>query len=242
MTAELWLALDVSDTQSAVRYTKELKDYVDVFKIGLELFTAEGPAVVNKIKECGGRVFLDLKFNDIPNTVAGAVRNVTRLGADFIDIHACGGPDMMKAAVEAAKEEAERCGLKKAPKILAITVLTSIDNSTLSRLGLVSDARHLVQDWAQLAQECGLDGVVNSIHEVTKVKDVCGPDFLTVTPGIRLGSTSDSDDQQRVGTPKQAALLGASAIVVGRPILTAKDPLAAAAAIKGALLQVNKEL
>ena len=242
MATELWLALDVSDTESAIRYTKELREYVDVYKIGLELFTSEGPKVVEKIKKHGGRVFLDLKFNDIPNTVAGAVRNITKLGADYIDIHACGGPDMMKAAVEAAKEEACKCGYKVSPKVLAITVLTSIDDLVLKQLNIKNDSKSLVKDWAQLAKKCGLDGVVNSLQEVSCVREVCGVDFLSVTPGIRTGKQSKDDDQQRVGTPEQAVQLGSSAIVVGRPILKAKDPLAAAAAIKDELLRADKGL
>lgn len=127
MAVELWLALDVSSKSSALSWVKKLKDNIDVYKIGLELFTAEGPKVVTAIKDLGYKVFLDIKLNDIPNTVAGAIRNATKLGVDYIDVHALGGPDMMRAAVEAASEEAEKTGLKKRPKVLAITVLTIDD-------------------------------------------------------------------------------------------------------------------
>lgn len=240
-TTELWLALDVSNSEVAIRTTKELKGYVDVFKVGLELFTSEGPAIVSKIKEAGGRVFVDLKFNDIPNTVAGAVKSITKLGADYIDIHASGGPDMMKAAVEAAHEEAERSGLVSPPKILAITVLTSLDNNQLRILKLQNDAQSLVINWAQLAQSCGLNGVVNSIAEAENIRKVCGRDFITVTPGIRLGALSPNDDQKRVGTPEEAVRAGASAIVVGRPILQSKDPVAAAVSIKERMLHATAE-
>lgn len=232
MSVELWVALDVSDSHTAVSLVKKLKNHVDVFKVGLELYTAEGPSVVRKIKKLGGRVFLDLKFHDIPNTVAGAVRSATRLEVDYLDIHASGGAEMMRAAHEAAQDEAVRCGLANGPKILAITALTSITNETLSALRITTSTDVLVESWAKLAKDCGMDGVVSSLHEVKSVRARCGEDFLLVTPGIRPAFARTKDDQRRIGTPKDAVLLGASAIVVGRPILKAEDPLAAVIAIK----------
>lgn len=240
MSVELWVALDVSDSDAAISIVKKLKNHVDVFKVGLELYTAEGPNIVKKIKKLGARVFLDLKFHDIPNTVAGAVRNVTRLEVDFLDVHASGGPEMMYAAHEAAQEEAMRCGLESRPKILAITALTSITNETLKALQITTSTEVLVESWARLAKECGMDGVVNSLHEVKAVRAACGEDFLSVTPGIRSDSKRGKDDQRRIGTPKEAVLLGASAIVVGRPILKAEDPVAAAMAIKEEIVLAKK--
>ena len=231
MSVELWLALDVSDTSSAFKLAKKLKRQIDVFKIGLELFTAEGPSVVRKLKDIGGRIFLDLKLHDIPNTVAGAIRNLTRLGADYIDIHAAGGPEMLMAAKEAAEEEAERSNIP-APQLLAITILTSLDSYILRQLMIKEEPIKLVEHWAKLAKDCGMSGVVNSLEEVTTVRKVCGDRFLSVTPGIRIKKTSKDDDQRRIGTPRDAVILGSSAIVVGRPILQSDDPVAAASAIK----------
>lgn len=237
MSVELWVALDVSDSKTAISVVEKLGNKVDVFKIGLELFTAEGPSVISKIKELGCKVFLDLKFHDIPNTVAGAVRNATRAGADFIDVHAAGGADMMMAAREAADDEAKRCGLRSRPKLLAITVLTSLDANALRQLGMNFQPSDLVKNWAILAKDCGMDGVVNSLQEVAIVRQVCGKNFLSITPGIRPTTSTANDDQRRVGTPRSAVLLGSSAIVVGRPILQAVDPVAAAVSIKEELLQ-----
>lgn len=235
MSVELWLALDVSTKSSAISWVKRLKDNIDVFKIGLELFTAEGPSIVSDIKNLGCKVFLDIKLHDIPNTVAGAVRNATKLGADYIDVHASGGPEMMRVAVETASEESIKLGRKNRPKILAITVLTSLNEASLIQLNIDSTPLKLVKEWAKLAQSCGLDGVVNSIKEVQEVRKVCGKQFFSVTPGIRPTDVSKTDDQKRVGTPRDAAELGSSAIVVGRPILQSKDPVKIAYQIKNDL-------
>lgn len=225
MPTQLWLALDVSDENDAIKYVKMLKDDVDVFKIGLELFTRGGCSIIEEIKKYDCQVFLDLKFHDIPNTVAKAVKNIVRHGVDYFDVHASGGTDMMKAAVESAHEESERLSLPNIPKILAITLLTSIDSGSLRKLSLEYEPEQLVGRWAKLAKQCGLDGVVSSIKEVDIIKKECGENFLTVTPGIRLVESDKEGDQLRIGTPKHAAELNAYAIVVGRPILNSNSPL-----------------
>ncbi len=213
------LALDVASREEAVALAKKTGEYVSQFKIGSRLFTAEGPSLIRDIKDEGHGVFLDLKFHDIPNTVADAAAAATALGVDFFDVHAAGGRDMMRAAVEASREEAERRGITP-PKILAITVLTSM-SSTVDE----------VLAYAQRARDAGIDGVVSSAWEAKAIRDRLGPDTLIVTPGIRPSWSVTKDDQKRVATPKDAIAAGADYIVVGRPIRTADDPAEAAKAI-----------
>jgi orotidine-5'-phosphate decarboxylase len=219
-----------------------LRDHVDVFKVGMELFTAEGPGVVQQLKDLGCRVFLDLKLHDIPNTVAKAVRNVSQLGVDFIDIHAAGGLGMMRAAREAAEEGAAAAGFTKRPRLLAITVLTSLDASALAELGIDAHPLSLVMRWASLAKEAGINGVVCSLQEVQDVRRACGREFLTVTPGVRPTEGGLGDDQRRVGTPRDAVNRGSSAIVVGRPIIQAADPVGAAAHIRQELRSAEGDM
>jgi orotidine-5'-phosphate decarboxylase len=209
------LALDVASREEAVALARKTGDYVSQFKIGSRLFTAEGPGLIRDIKDSGHGVFLDLKFHDIPNTVAEAAEAATGLGVDFFDIHASGGEEMMKAAVEASREEASKLGIP-APKILAITVLTSMSSTVDEVLALADRAR-----------KSGVDGVVSSAWEAKAVREAMGSEFIIVTPGIRP-SWAAKNDQRRVATPEVAIANGADFIVVGRPITKAESPAGAA--------------
>ncbi|GFN24038.1 orotidine-5'-phosphate decarboxylase [Thermanaeromonas sp. C210] len=229
---KLIVALDVADLGAAEKLVAKLAPYVGMFKVGLELYTAAGPAAVHMIKERGGRVFADLKLHDIPNTVARAARALVRHGVDMLNVHAAGGSQMLRAAVEAVKDEADGQG-RRAPLLIAVTVLTSLDEAGLReevgvRRGLVEQ----VVFWARLARECGLDGVVASALELEAIRRACGPDWVIVTPGIRPQG-SRSDDQSRVLTPGEAVRRGASYLVVGRPVISAPDPVEAAVSILG---------
>lgn len=225
----LIIALDVDTEEKALCAVRKLKKAVRFFKVGFELFSSCGPAIVEKIRKSGCEVFLDLKFHDIPNTVARSARSVTKLGVYMFNVHASGGFDMMKAATQACAEEAGR--LKKAkPKILAVTVLTSMDENALKNTGINDNISSQVVRLAKLAKEAGLDGVVASPQEARLVREAIGKDFLIVTPGVRPASAG-AGDQKRVATPKEAITQGADFIVVGRPILEAKDPVQAAVEI-----------
>ncbi len=223
--AELIVALDVSSTAEVESVVDRLGDSVAFYKIGLELFSAEGPAVVKAVKSRGKKVFLDLKLHDIPRTVEGAVKSGAALGVDLMTIHAVGG----KAMIRAAKEAALSCG-PNAPKILAVTVLTSLDQSDLSDLGVARDMKAQVEALGRLACESGADGIVCSPKEVANMRAALGPNALLVTPGVRPAG-ADVGDQKRVATPGQAVKDGSTHLVVGRPILEAADPCAAARAI-----------
>ena len=235
---KLIVALDVENANQALRLFDSLHDSVGMFKIGMQLFTAAGPDVVRQIVSHGGRVFLDLKYHDIPNTVAMAAIEATRLGVALFNIHASGGREMMKRTVDAVAEIAARENLAK-PKILGVTVLTSIDQETLRQIGVDEEPAVVVRRLASLAQASGLDGVVASAQEIRVVRDsVAQADFLIVTPGIRAAS-GEAHDQRRTMTAAEAIGAGADYLVVGRPILQAADPARAAEAfvneIDGAL-------
>jgi orotidine-5'-phosphate decarboxylase len=203
------------------------------FKIGSRLFTAEGPAMVRTLTERGDRVFLDLKFHDIPNTVATAVAAATELGVWMVNVHASGGTAMMRAAHEAALETAAARGVTP-PLVIAVTVLTSMNQAALREAGIVIDLQDQVLRLAELTKEAGLDGVVASPRETHAIRTRCGPDFAIVTPGIRGGAAGAArNDQERTMSPPEAIAAGASYLVVGRPIIAAPDPLAAARAIAG---------
>lgn len=223
----LIVALDVDTEKAALSLAGKLAGTVGLFKIGLELLTAAGPAVVRNVREqTGVSVFFDGKFHDIPNTVAGAVRAAVRAGAAMLNVHAAGGVDMMRAAKEAAAEAAESEG-GSPPVVLGVTVLTSIDAETLAAAGVPGSPGEQVVRLACLARLAGLDGVVASPQELERLRRECGEDFLLVTPGIRP-ATAAVDDQKRVATPEAALLAGADYLVIGRPIRAAADPAAAA--------------
>ena len=226
---KLIVALDVDTADRARELVNELREVVGMFKIGSTLFTAVGPSIVKEIVGSGSRVFLDLKFHDIPHQVAGAARSAAELGVSLFTIHASGGSEMMKRASEAVAEVAERNGTAKAA-VLAISVLTSVDAAILSEIGVSGSPADSVMRLVKLAAASGVDGVVASPQEVTNIRaNVTKADFLVVTPGIRASETTD--DQRRVATPAAALAAGASYLVVGRPITSAPDPLAAAHAI-----------
>ncbi len=213
------VALDVPSSERAVQLSQILEPHVGGFKIGLELFCASGPSIVEQIG--AKRVFLDLKFHDIPNTVASACRVAAKMGVRIFNVHCLGGLDMMRAAVDATREVDPNVHL------IGVTVLTSHDSQSLARLGLSESPREAVLRMAELAREAGLDGVVCSPREILPVRSRCGDDFLLVTPGIRP-QNSDLGDQKRTLSPKEALEAGANFLVVGRPITGASDPAAAA--------------
>jgi orotidine-5'-phosphate decarboxylase len=224
---KLIVALDVDSASRALDLFAELRDISGMFKIGSQLFTAAGPDIVREIISQGGRVFLDLKYHDIPNTVAAAGVEATRLGVSIFNVHASGGAEMLKRTTAAVNEVSVKEGLAK-PKVIAVTLLTSIDQNMLARIGIHDDPRSVVSSWAQLAADCGLDGVVASPQEIEIIRAaVDKPDFVIVTPGIRPAGDA-ADDQRRVLTATEAIRAGADYLVVGRPILNAADPAAAA--------------
>ena len=223
----LIVALDVETAAEARELFRALKDVAGMFKIGSQLFTAAGPGLVREIVAAGGRIFLDLKFHDIPNTVAAAGVEATRLGVSIFNVHALGGGEMMRRTAEAVAETARREGIER-PSVIAVTVLTSADSATLAEVGIEREAEEQVGRLARLAAQCGLDGVVASPHEVALIRrGVKSPGFLIVTPGVRP-SGSAPDDQKRVMTPAEAVRAGADYLVVGRAILKAPDPARAA--------------
>jgi orotidine-5'-phosphate decarboxylase len=224
---KLIVALDVDSSERALELVEILRDSVGMFKIGMQLFTAAGPDMVRRIIANGGRVFLDLKYHDIPNTVSLAGVEAARLGVSIFNIHASGGIEMMKRTAEAVAETASREGLAK-PKVIAVTLLTSLDNSALAQFGINAESDSFVGTLARAAADCGLDGVVASPREIKVVrKAVPRPDFLIVTPGIRSAHDA-SDDQRRTLTGADAIRAGADYLVVGRPILGDEDPVGAA--------------
>ena len=227
---KLIVALDVDTANRAFDLFDSLRNVVGMFKIGSQLFTAAGPDIVRKILAKGGRVFLALKFHDIPNTVAAASIEAARLGVSIFNIHASGGTEMMTRAAEAVSETAKREGVPK-PKVIAVTLLTSLDSAALRQIGISDDAETSVANLARAAATCGLDGVVASPHEIRIVRAaVPNPEFIIVTPGIRRGCVA-TDDQRRVMTAAGAIRAGADYLVVGRPILNADDLVAAANSI-----------
>jgi orotidine-5'-phosphate decarboxylase len=223
---QLLVALDVDTTVAARTLADRLRGAVGGFKIGSRLFTAEGPRVVEELVARGDRVFLDLKFHDIPNTVAGAVAAATRLGVWMVNVHAAGGTTMMRAAREAAHNEAARES-RPAPLVIAVTMLTSMSGEMLTEVGVQASMESQVERLAALTEASGLDGVVASAQEIRVIRRRCGQAFHVVTPGIR-GAGDAVGDQSRTMTAADALTAGASYLVVGRPIIAAADPRAAA--------------
>jgi len=219
------VALDVDNATEALSLVNRLGGRVGMFKIGKQLFTSEGPALVRKIVEKNEKVFLDLKYHDIPNTVAGAAAAATKLGVSIFNVHASGGRSMLEAAVQASKDQAQRQGTK-APLVLGVTVLTSIDAETLTSLGIEESPEKHVLRLAKLAKESGLDGVVASPLEIRSIRKHLPTDFVVLTPGIRPAERNN-DDQRRTSSPAEALRAGANYLVVGRPITAAPDPVSA---------------
>ncbi|MFL6254167.1 MAG: orotidine-5'-phosphate decarboxylase [Pyrinomonadaceae bacterium] len=228
---KLIVALDVESADEAVRLFGELRGEAGMFKVGSQLFTAAGPDLVRRLVADGARIFLDLKFHDIPNTVAGAAREAVRLGVALFNVHAAGGSEMLLRAAEATAEEAARLGIKK-PSLIAVTVLTSMDAEALTETGIATGSvKEHVRRLAQLADASGLDGVVASPHEIVPVREsVERTGFLVVTPGVHPSATAYAD-QKRVMSPGDAVRHGADFVVVGRAILNSSDPASAARAV-----------
>ena len=222
-------ALDFPTVEAAKKAVEEIGDAVAYYKVGMELYYAAGNDMIRFLKEHDKKVFLDLKLQDIPNTVASALKVEARLGVDMINVHAVGGKKMMEAAAKAVKETAEELGVER-PKLIAVTILTSMDEEQFADLNYKNTIPEQVVALAKLAKAAGLDGVVASPKEAAAIREACGPDFLIVTPGVRPAGSA-LDDQSRVTTPAQAFANGSTHIVVGRPIMKAEDRKQAAGAI-----------
>jgi orotidine-5'-phosphate decarboxylase len=228
-TPQLIVALDVKDLATATELVEKLRPTVTLFKVGIQLFSAEGPRAVEAVQQRGGQVFLDLKFHDIPNTVAAAVREAAKMGAVMGTLHASGGRQMLQAAKEVVAQRGSSM------RLLAVTILTSLDphgfeEAMGSGLGLQAQVIRL----ASLAREVGMDGIVASTHEIAPLRAALGPSMVIVTPGVRP-EWAPADDQLRVMTPREAAAAGADYLVIGRPITTAPDPAAAARRVRDEL-------
>ena len=226
-------ALDVPAAEQALKLAREIAPAVGAFKIGSELFTSAGPDIVKKIRATGAAVFLDLKFHDIPNTVAKAVASVVRLDVQMLTIHTSGGLEMMNAAEESAQQTANQAGLN-APLVLGVTVLTSSDSGTLAEIGCEANVGAQVERLATLAAKAGLRGLVCSPLEITDLRQFLPALIQLVTPGIRTGAEK-ADDQKRTLSPREAVAAGASWLVIGRPIYAAENPRAAAEQILATL-------
>jgi len=222
----LIFALDVEHFTEAQKLVGLLRGHVSLFKVGKQLFTHSGPKVIDMIRRRGERVFLDLKFHDIPNTVAKAAEEAAKLGSTMFTVHSMGGYEMMKRTVESSRNIAKHLNIPK-PLILAVTILTSMDETILKEVGIKTPLEQQVVRLATLAKKAGVHGVVASPREITLIRDHCGPNFLIVTPGVRPASAT-KDDQKRTLTPGEAVRAGADYIVVGRPIKDADDPVKSA--------------
>jgi orotidine-5'-phosphate decarboxylase len=225
-------ALDVDHFEEARKLVTEFKYHVGMFKVGKQLFTHCGPKIVDFIKMKESKVFLDLKYHDIPNTVSKAAVEALKLGVDMLNVHASGGFTMMKEAADALHKAAKDLLLPR-PKIIAVTVLTSMDDAELQKMGMGISVMDLTRNLAALAKEAGLDGVVAGGSEITMIREVCGPDFVIVTPGVRI--EEKKDDQKRTITPREAVARGASYVVLGRAVRDNSDP-------KGLLDKIAREI
>lgn len=222
------VALDFPDSARVMDFVDRISPELCRLKVGKELFTASGPQLVETLVGRGFDVFLDLKFHDIPNTVAAALKSAAALGVWMVNVHALGGRKMLEAACEAY------ANLASPPQLIAVTVLTSMDREQLREIGLDLEPQLLVERLAQLARNCGLDGVVCSAQEAQMLKRLCGADFQLVTPGIRPANSA-ADDQSRIMTPQQAIQAGSDYLVIGRPITRSDDPVAT-------LLEINRQI
>ena len=227
--ARLAVALDLPDRAALLAMARRLAPEAGILKLGLEAFVAGGPSLVRSLVESGAGVFLDLKLHDIPNTVSGAAAAAVKTGASIVNCHALGGTEMMKAFGEGARAAAAKAGLV-VPKLIAVTILTSLDAAAVRAVGLEVSPREAALRLAILAKESGLDGVVCSPEEIETIRSACGENFLLVVPGVRPAGAAPGD-QKRVATPFDAIRAGADLLVVGRPITGASDPAAAARAI-----------
>ncbi|MCK5912952.1 MAG: orotidine-5'-phosphate decarboxylase [Desulfuromusa sp.] len=233
----LIFALDVDDFSTAEKWVEKLHEKVGLFKVGKQLFTRCGPDVVKMVQDRGGEVFLDLKYHDIPNTVAKAAVEACKLGVKIFNVHALGGAEMMRKTVEEVDAYCAEAGISR-PMMLAVTILTSSTEETLREIGIDRSITEMVPRLAKLAKEAGFDGVVASPKEVTLIRAACGDGFAIVTPGVRPAFAA-LDDQKRVTTPTDAITAGATALVIGRPISAASDPLDAAGKI---LIEIENAL
>jgi len=231
--SSLIVALDFDSLSTALKFAKQVADLVGMFKIGNQLFTAAGPTAVKEIAALGPGIFLDLKFHDIPNTVAGAVLSAAAMtGVQLVNVHALGGKAMLEAAVQAVSAGVPM-GADR-PRLLAVTILTSMDQKTMKEVGISGAPKLRVVQLAQVAKKAGVDGVVASVQEARAIRKACGREFLIVTPGVRPKDSaveSKSEDQARKATPTEAIRAGADFLVVGRPIIAASDTRAAAQSI-----------
>jgi len=215
------LALDVEHFEDARRLVMEFRDYVGMFKVGKQLFTHCGPKIIDFINMKNSKVFLDLKYHDIPNTVSKAVIEAAKLGVDMLNVHASGGLTMMKESRLALANITKKLQIPR-PKIIGVTVLTSIDDGELKTMGINVTVKELTKNLALLAKDAGLDGVVAGGEDIEMIREICGKDFVIVTPGVRIGDKKD--DQKRTITPKDAIEKGASYIVLGRTLLENHQP------------------
>jgi orotidine-5'-phosphate decarboxylase len=230
--SSLIVALDFDSLPTALKFARGVHDVVGMFKIGSQLFTSAGPEAIKQIAALGNGIFLDLKYHDIPNTVAGAVLAAAAMpGVQLLNVHALGGPAMLKAAAQAVSAGVPM-GADRT-RLIAVTVLTSMDQKSMRDAGIAGSPLTRAVKLAQLTKKCGVDGVVASVQEAKAIRKACGRDFLIVTPGVRPHDKSGEkkDDQARTATPTQAMKAGSDYIVVGRPIIAASDPRAAAQAI-----------
>ena len=231
MKEKILLVLDVSSREDAMKLVRPLHEHVGMFKVGMQLFTAAGPSLVREIVDLGGKVFLDLKFHDIPNTVSHGVLEAAKLGVSLMTIHAAGGRVMMETV---AKELQDEFG-NRMPMVVAVTVLTSLNDAGLAEVGIARPMADQVVAMATLARECGIAGVVCSPQEIQLVRRAAGSDFKIVTPGIRMPGQA-ANDQQRLATPREALASGADYIVVGRAVTAAPDPRSALNALVKSVL------
>lgn len=233
---KIFCAIDTADMDHAMALSAAMQRAECGIKLGLQFFNAAGPDGIRQIRDAYPdlSLFIDLKYHDIPNTVAQAVRAIAPLEPDFLNVHATGGLAMMRAARDALREEAGKAGIE-APQLLGVTILTSLDDQALEESGFKAGLNERVQELALLTQKAGLDGVVCSPLEIELVREACGPEFTLMVPGIRPAAETRNDDQKRVMTPQEAAKKGADHLVIGRPITERKNPAEAAAAIVKAM-------